>query len=80
MPPLIRDGGKMWNKNDALEDTKALIPDRSYAVIYQAIVDDCRKVLLGSWAENNLVCVFNLFSANHSTVNLTTPPWAALLT
>ncbi len=61
MPPLIRDGGKMWNKADALEDTKvcflfvwfllflhvfffkAIIPDRSYAVIYQAIVDDCRK-------------------------------------
>jgi isocitrate dehydrogenase len=43
MPPLIRDGGKMWNKSDKLEDTKALIPDRSYAVIYQAIVEDCRK-------------------------------------
>lgn len=33
----------MWNKHDKLEDTKALIPDRSYAVIYQAIVEDCRK-------------------------------------
>jgi isocitrate dehydrogenase len=42
MPPLVRDGGKMWNKSDALEDTKAMIPDRSYASIYQAIVDDCR--------------------------------------
>ncbi len=43
MPPLIRDGGKMWNRKDALEDTKALIPDRSYAVIYDAIVNDCRE-------------------------------------
>ena len=42
MPPLVRDGGKMWNKDNALEDTKALIPDRSYAGIYQAVVDDCK--------------------------------------
>jgi len=43
MPPLIRDGGMMWNKDDDLEDTKALIPDRSYALAYQAIIDDCKK-------------------------------------
>ncbi|MES1257088.1 MAG: NADP-dependent isocitrate dehydrogenase [Acidobacteriota bacterium] len=43
MPVVIRDGGKMWNRNDALEDTVALIPDRCYATIYQAVIDDCRE-------------------------------------
>eukprot|EP01094_Clydonella_sp_ATCC50884_P002626 TRINITY_DN119_c0_g1_i6.p1 TRINITY_DN119_c0_g1~~TRINITY_DN119_c0_g1_i6.p1 ORF type:complete len:824 (+),score=365.29 TRINITY_DN119_c0_g1_i6:35-2473(+) len=43
MPPLVRDGGRMWNKDDALEDTKAIIPDRSYAGMYQAVVEDCKK-------------------------------------
>ncbi len=41
MPVVIRDGGKMWNKNDQLQDTVALIPDRCYATIYQAVIDDC---------------------------------------
>jgi hypothetical protein len=35
MPNVIRDSGKMWNKDDALEDTMAIIPDRCYATIYQ---------------------------------------------
>jgi isocitrate dehydrogenase len=43
MPVVIRDGGKMWNVNDALEDTVAMIPDRCYATIYQAVIDDCRE-------------------------------------
>ncbi len=43
MPVVIRDGGKMWNKDDALEDTVAMIPDRSYAVVYQAMIEDCKK-------------------------------------
>eukprot|EP00009_Paramoeba_aestuarina_P008593 CAMPEP_0201520674 /NCGR_PEP_ID=MMETSP0161_2-20130828/12078_1 /ASSEMBLY_ACC=CAM_ASM_000251 /TAXON_ID=180227 /ORGANISM="Neoparamoeba aestuarina, Strain SoJaBio B1-5/56/2" /LENGTH=741 /DNA_ID=CAMNT_0047919139 /DNA_START=20 /DNA_END=2245 /DNA_ORIENTATION=+ len=43
MPPLVRDGGKMWNRHDALEDTMAMIPDRSYAGIYQEIIEDCKK-------------------------------------
>jgi isocitrate dehydrogenase len=34
MPNVIRDGGKMWNKDDKLQDVKCLIPDRSYAGIY----------------------------------------------
>ncbi len=42
MPNVIRDGGKMWNKNDELQDTAAIIPDRSYATIYQAIIEDCQ--------------------------------------
>ncbi len=43
MPVVIRDGGKMWNKEDALEDTVAMIPDRCYATIYQAVIDDCKQ-------------------------------------
>ena len=34
MPVVIRDSGKMWNKDDALEDTMAIIPDRCYATMY----------------------------------------------
>jgi isocitrate dehydrogenase len=43
MPVVIRDGGKMWNKQDALEDTVAMIPDRCYATIYQAVIEDCKQ-------------------------------------
>ena len=43
MPVVIRDGGKMWNKEDALEDTVAMIPDRCYATVYQVVIEDCQK-------------------------------------
>jgi isocitrate dehydrogenase len=43
MPVVIRDGGKMWNKEDQLQDTVAVIPDRCYATIYQAVIEDCNK-------------------------------------
>ncbi|HEY3824772.1 MAG TPA: NADP-dependent isocitrate dehydrogenase, partial [Bryobacteraceae bacterium] len=43
MPVLIRDGGRMWNKEDGLQDTVAVIPDRCYATIYQAVIEDCRQ-------------------------------------
>jgi isocitrate dehydrogenase len=43
MPVVIRDGGKMWDKNDQLQDTVAMIPDRCYATIYQAVIDDCKE-------------------------------------
>ena len=43
MPVVIRDGGKMWNREDALEDTVAMIPDRCYATVYQVMIDDCKK-------------------------------------
>ena len=43
MPVVIRDGGKMWNKEDALQDTVAAIPDRCYATIYQAVIEDCKQ-------------------------------------
>jgi isocitrate dehydrogenase len=43
MPVVIRDGGKMWNQDDALQDTVAVIPDRSYATIYQVVIEDCKQ-------------------------------------
>ena len=43
MPVVIRDGGKMWNREDGLQDTVAMIPDRCYATIYQAVIEDCKK-------------------------------------
>jgi len=43
MPPMIRDSGKMWNPAGELADTKAVIPDHSYAPIYQAVIDHCRE-------------------------------------
>ena len=41
MPAMIRTSGKMWNKEGKAQDTKAVIPDRSYAGIYQATIEDC---------------------------------------
>ena len=43
MPAMIRDSGKMWNADGVLQDTKAVIPDRCYATIYQAVLEDCKK-------------------------------------
>jgi len=43
MPAMIRDSGKMWNADGKLQDTKACIPDRCYAGIYQVVIDDCKK-------------------------------------
>ena len=43
MPAMIRNSGKMWNNDGKSQDTLALIPDRSYAGIYQATLDFCRK-------------------------------------
>lgn len=42
MPAMIRDSGKMWNTEGKLQDTKAVIPDRSYAGVYQAVIEDCK--------------------------------------
>ena len=43
MPAMIRIGGKMWDKNGKEQDTIAMIPDRSYAGVYVAVIDDCKK-------------------------------------
>lgn len=42
MPAMIRVGGKMWDKDDQTQDTLAVIPDSSYAGVYQTVIDDCR--------------------------------------
>ncbi len=43
MPAMIRSSGQMWNSLGEQQDTKAVIPDSSYAGIYQAVIDDCIK-------------------------------------
>ncbi len=43
MPVVVRDSGKMWNKDDALEDVVCMIPDRSYAPFYKTVLEDCKK-------------------------------------
>ena len=43
MPVVVRDGGKMWNAKDELQDTLAMVPDRSYGPMYQAVIEDCQK-------------------------------------
>jgi len=43
MPAMIRTSGQMWNKDGEQQDTKAVIPDSSYASIYQATIEFCKK-------------------------------------
>lgn len=43
MPAMIRNSGKMWDKNGKTQDTKAVIPDSSYASVYQATIDFCKE-------------------------------------
>ncbi|MGC9519017.1 MAG: NADP-dependent isocitrate dehydrogenase [Desulfuromonadaceae bacterium] len=43
MPNVVRDGGKMWNRDDALQDTIAMVPDRCYATMYREIIEDCKR-------------------------------------
>lgn len=43
MPAMIRNSGRMWDKNGNAKDTKAVIPDSSYAHVYQAVIDFCRE-------------------------------------
>ncbi|WP_425390314.1 NADP-dependent isocitrate dehydrogenase [Ekhidna sp.] len=43
MPAMIRTSGQMWNKDNKTQDAKAVIPDRSYSGVYQAVIDDCKK-------------------------------------
>jgi isocitrate dehydrogenase len=42
MPAMIRNSGQMWNANGKAQDTKAIIPDSSYAGIYTATIDFCK--------------------------------------
>lgn len=43
MPAMIRNGGKMWNAQGTAQDTLAVLPDSSYARIYQVVIDFCKK-------------------------------------
>ncbi len=43
MPAMIRGGGKMWNKEGKEQDTKAVIPDSSYASLYRETIEDCKR-------------------------------------
>lgn len=43
MPAMIRESGKMWGTDGKLHDAKAVIPDRCYAGVYQAVIEDCKK-------------------------------------
>jgi isocitrate dehydrogenase len=43
MPPMIRDSGQMWGPDGKLHDTKAVIPDSSYAPVYEEVVEFCKK-------------------------------------
>lgn len=42
MPAMVRDGGHMYNRADEFQDTVAMIPDRCYATMYQAVIEDCQ--------------------------------------
>lgn len=42
MPAMIRTSGQMWNKEGKQQDTFAMIPDRSYAGVFTAVIDDCK--------------------------------------
>jgi isocitrate dehydrogenase len=43
MPAMIRNSGQMWNAKGQSQDTKAILPDSSYATIYQVVIDFCKK-------------------------------------
>ncbi|HLS94439.1 MAG TPA: NADP-dependent isocitrate dehydrogenase [Sphingobacterium sp.] len=43
MPAMIRTSGQMWNKEGKQQDTFAIIPDRSYAGVYAAVIEDCKR-------------------------------------
>ncbi|MBE8712399.1 NADP-dependent isocitrate dehydrogenase [Sphingobacterium hungaricum] len=42
MPAMIRTSGQMWNAEGKQQDTLAIIPDRSYAGVYEAVIEDCK--------------------------------------
>ena len=43
MPNIVRDGGKMWNNDDQLQDCIAMVPDRCYATMYKEVVEDAKE-------------------------------------
>lgn len=86
MPPMIRDGGQMWGPDGALQDTKAVIPDSSYAGIYQAVLDDCRTH--GAFDPSTMGSVPNVglmarkaeeYGSHDKTFEITTPGTVRIL-
>ncbi len=43
IPNVVRDGGKMWNRDDQLQDCIAMVPDRCYATMYKAVLEDAKE-------------------------------------
>jgi len=43
MPNVVRDGGRMWNNDDELQDCIAMVPDRCYATMYKVILEDAKE-------------------------------------
>jgi isocitrate dehydrogenase len=43
MPAMIRNGGRLYDRDGLLKDTKAVIPDRTYASFYQEVIEDCQR-------------------------------------
>ena len=81
MPVVVRDSGMMWNKDDALEDVKCIIPDRCYARMYKTVLDDCRengqfdvstmgKFLIFTWVAIRIILSPLTFSTNFLIVSL----------
>jgi isocitrate dehydrogenase len=58
VPVVIRDGGMMWGPDGRLKDTLAMVPDRSYATMYQAVVEDCQ--LNGAYDPSTMGSVSNV--------------------
>ncbi|RLB66188.1 MAG: NADP-dependent isocitrate dehydrogenase [Deltaproteobacteria bacterium] len=58
MPNVVRDGGRMWNNDDQLQDCIAMVPDRSYATIYKEILEDAKK--LGQFDPSTMGSVANV--------------------
>jgi isocitrate dehydrogenase len=58
MPTMIRDGGITWNAEDKPEATKALIPDRCYAGVFQAVIDFCKQK--GSFDPRTIGTILNV--------------------
>lgn len=58
MPAMIRNSGKMWNRDGNAQDTLAVIPDSSYAQVYQTVIDDCK--LHGSFDPSTMGSVANV--------------------
>jgi isocitrate dehydrogenase len=58
MPNVVRDGGKMWNNADELQDCIAMIPDRCYATIYETIMEDAK--LNGQFNPSTMGAVSNV--------------------